>query len=161
MEGPRIGGGLPSEKRLDHCQKTRQARGVLLVYLSICTLLPGAIFAGWYRYDRYFAKSRLLVVVLSTLRGRTTNFFQLAPRIFVPNKYSVFGKHFQRAKDFPFSGPLRRIDRRSLDDITRAPRAAYHRTASRRNSERNDDMISAHGCGVDARGGKLFCTVVL
>ncbi|XP_032671093.1 uncharacterized protein LOC116844079 isoform X2 [Odontomachus brunneus] len=46
MRGPRIGGGLPSEKRLDYCQKARQARGVLLLYLSICASLPGAIFTA-------------------------------------------------------------------------------------------------------------------
>ncbi|KAL0100727.1 hypothetical protein PUN28_019244 [Cardiocondyla obscurior] len=39
----RIGGGLPSGKKLDCCQKVRQARRVLLVYVSICALLPGAI----------------------------------------------------------------------------------------------------------------------
>ncbi|KAG5329243.1 LACH protein, partial [Acromyrmex charruanus] len=42
----RIGGGLPSGKKLDCCQKVRQARGVLLVYLSICALLPDAIFTA-------------------------------------------------------------------------------------------------------------------
>ncbi|XP_028044794.1 zwei Ig domain protein zig-8 isoform X1 [Monomorium pharaonis] len=47
MRGPRrIGGGLPSGKKLDYCQEVRQARGVLLVYLSICALLPGAIFTA-------------------------------------------------------------------------------------------------------------------
>ncbi|KAH0949129.1 hypothetical protein HN011_011251, partial [Eciton burchellii] len=47
MKGPRrIGGGLPNGRRLDYCQKTRQARGLLLVYLSICALLPDAIFTA-------------------------------------------------------------------------------------------------------------------
>ncbi|CAL1685865.1 unnamed protein product [Lasius platythorax] len=47
MKGPRrIGGGLPSGKKLDYCQKVCQARGILLVYLTICASLPGAIFTA-------------------------------------------------------------------------------------------------------------------
>ncbi|XP_067207555.1 zwei Ig domain protein zig-8-like isoform X1 [Linepithema humile] len=47
MKGPkRIGGDLPSRKKLNYCQKARQTQGVLLVYLSICALLPAAIFTA-------------------------------------------------------------------------------------------------------------------
>ncbi|XP_029160597.1 zwei Ig domain protein zig-8-like isoform X4 [Nylanderia fulva] len=44
MKRPRrIGGGLPSGKKLDYCQKVCQARGILLVYLTICAALPVTI----------------------------------------------------------------------------------------------------------------------
>ncbi|XP_020285778.1 lachesin-like isoform X2 [Pseudomyrmex gracilis] len=57
MKGPRrIGGGLPRGKKLDYCQKARQARGALLVYLSICVLLPGAIFTAPAAYVRETSK---------------------------------------------------------------------------------------------------------
>ncbi|XP_050458798.1 zwei Ig domain protein zig-8-like isoform X1 [Cataglyphis hispanica] len=47
MKGPRrIGGGLPSGRKLDYCQKVCQARGILLVYLTICASLPGTIFTA-------------------------------------------------------------------------------------------------------------------
>ncbi|XP_043663816.1 zwei Ig domain protein zig-8-like isoform X2 [Vespula pensylvanica] len=45
MKGPRIS-GLPSEKKLDFCQKARQeCWRVLLTYLSFCALLPGTILS--------------------------------------------------------------------------------------------------------------------
>ncbi|XP_076240120.1 zwei Ig domain protein zig-8 isoform X2 [Calliopsis andreniformis] len=45
MKGPRIG-GLPSEKKLDFCQKPRHSWTVLLVYLGICASLPATIFSA-------------------------------------------------------------------------------------------------------------------
>ncbi|KAG7206661.1 hypothetical protein KM043_000337 [Ampulex compressa] len=45
MRGPRIG-GLTSEKKLEPCQDVRQGRGVLLLYLSFCALLPATILSA-------------------------------------------------------------------------------------------------------------------
>ncbi|XP_003692645.1 uncharacterized protein LOC100867244 [Apis florea] len=46
MMGPRIGGGLPSGKKLDLCQQPRHTWTVLLVYLGICALLPVTILSA-------------------------------------------------------------------------------------------------------------------